>query len=64
MSATEKFFKTVKDVALLTNDIERLAQDSKEMREQLTHLDRRMVRLETIVELTQAQGSTKKLPKD
>ncbi len=55
MGATDKFFNAIKEVLVLTNEVKRLAVDVKEMDANQRDIDRRVVRLETMVEITQTQ---------
>ena len=59
MGATDKFFGAIKEVMVLANEVKRLAVDVKDMEQNLRDVDRRVVRLETMVEIAQ-----KKIPKD
>lgn len=59
MGATDKFFGAIKEVMILANEVKRLAGDVKDMEQNLREVDRRVVRLETMVEIAQ-----KKIPKD
>lgn len=61
MGATDKFFAAIKEVMVLSTEVKRLAQDVKEMKGSFQDVDRRVVRLETMVEISQSQ---RKLPKD
>lgn len=57
MGATDKFFSAIKDVLVLTNEVKRLAGDVKDMEVNFRDVDRRVVRLETMVEIAQKQDS-------
>lgn len=59
MGATDKFFSAIKDVMLLANEVKRLARDVNEMEGNLRDVDRRVVRMETIIEMSQKQLSRK-----
>ncbi|MGI9283755.1 MAG: hypothetical protein ACR2P1_00015 [Pseudomonadales bacterium] len=60
MGATDKFFSAVKEVLILSNEVKRLADEVKEMEANQRDIDRRVVRLETMVEIAQTQ-ETKRL---
>jgi len=55
MGATDKFFGAVKEVMVLANEVKRLANDVKDMENNLRDVDRRVVRLETMAEMSQKQ---------
>lgn len=57
MGATEKFFTAIKEVMVLSNEVKRLAGEVKEMETNLREVDRRVVRLETMVEVAQKRLS-------
>jgi len=55
MGATDKFFGAVKEVMVLATEVKRLAGDVKDMEHNFRDVDRRVVRLETMVEMSQKQ---------
>ena len=63
MNAIKDAIKAMKEVLLLTEKVEQtgslLSDISKELREH----DRRLIRLETIVEIAQFQSNSKKIQK-
>lgn len=61
MSATEKFFKAIKDVIVLSNEVKGLSDEVRSLDGLLRDFDRRVVRVETILEIAQKQ---KLLPAD
>lgn len=61
MSATEKFFKAIKDVIVLSNEVKGLSDEVRLLDGLLHDVDRRVVRVETILEIAQKQ---KLLPAD
>lgn len=61
MSATEKFFKAIKDVIVLSNEVKGLSDEVRSLDGLLRDVDRRVVRVETILEIAQKQ---KLLPAD
>lgn len=61
MSATEKFFKAIKDVIVLSHEVKGLSDEVRLLDGLLHDVDRRVVRVETILEIAQKQ---KLLPAD
>ncbi len=59
MGATDKFFGAVKEVIILANEVKRLASDVKDMEHNFRDIDRRVVRLETMVEMSQKRLPSK-----
>ena len=57
MGATEKFCTAIKEVMVLSNEVKGLAGEVKEMETNLREVDRRVVRLETMVEVAQKRLS-------
>ncbi len=52
MGMTERFFKTLRDVLVLTDEIKRLNVQNEKLGDKITTLDRRLVRIETLAELS------------
>ncbi|MDH3640472.1 MAG: hypothetical protein OES38_00110 [Gammaproteobacteria bacterium] len=61
MSAIKDAIAAMKDVLLLSEKVDRAGNLLSEISTELRDHDRRLVRLETVVEIS--QGSQKKLPK-
>ena len=60
MSLSDNFFKAVKDVVTLSSEVHRLTDDVKELRQLFTEMDKRLVRIETMVEISKVQQLSKK----
>jgi len=58
MGASDKFFKAIKDVMLLTNEVKELTKEVINLSQEVREIDRRLIRIETMVEI--AKG--KRLP--
>jgi hypothetical protein len=52
------------DVLKLTDEVKRLNKNLERVESIMLDVDKRMVRLETIVEIAKSQGGQPKLPKD
>jgi hypothetical protein len=52
------------DVLRLTDEVKRMNKDIERVESILLDVDKRVVRLETIVEIAKAQGGQPKLPKE
>ncbi|MCG7984644.1 hypothetical protein A3194_12825 [Candidatus Thiodiazotropha endoloripes] len=52
------------DVLKLTDEVKRLNKDLERVESIMLDVDKRVVRLETIVEIAKSQGGQPKLPKD
>lgn len=57
MGISERFFQVLKDVLLLTEEVKRLNGQVEKLGTKLESLDRRIVRIETMAEMSmRAQG--------
>lgn len=56
MGATDRFFAAIKEVLVLSNEVERLADEVKDLGGLVRDVDRRLVRIETMVELAGGKG--------
>lgn len=65
MSAFDRVLEGIKQVLLVSEDIKRLSEGVKELSGEVRDLDRRVARIEGMVEVAKAQsaGSRKRLPK-
>ena len=61
MSIVKDSIKAMKEVLLLTDKIEQAGSLLSEISRELREHDRRLVRLETMVEIAQTQSGSKKL---
>ncbi|MHB1020973.1 MAG: hypothetical protein ACYC46_06680 [Acidobacteriaceae bacterium] len=61
MSLAEDFLSTAKQILLATENIKRLDTRVDRLADDVTGLDRRLIRLETMVEMA-AASQTRKLP--
>jgi hypothetical protein len=52
------------DVLKLTDEVKRLNKDLERVESIMLDVDKRVVRLETVVEIAKSQGGQAKLPKD
>jgi hypothetical protein len=55
MSLSDKFFGILKDSVKLTDSVERLNSTVEDLKSDVHDIDKRMVRLETMVEMAQNQ---------
>lgn len=66
MSAFDRVLEGIKQVLLVSEDIKRLSEGVKELSGELRDLDRRVARIEGMVEVAKVQsasGSRRRLPK-
>lgn len=66
MSASERVLEGIKQVLLVTEEIKRLSESVKALGIEVRDIDRRVARIEGMVEVVksqQAPGSQKRLPK-
>jgi hypothetical protein len=55
MGATDKFFKAIKDVMLLTNEVKGLTKEVINLSQEVRGIDRRLIRIETMVEIAKGK---------
>ena len=55
MGATDKFFKAMKNVMLLTNEVKGLTKEVINLSQEVWEIDRRLIRIETMVEISQGK---------
>ena len=63
MGLGAEFLKILKDTVKLTDSVERLNRANENLQGKIEQLDKRLVRLETVVELA-TSGKFKPLPKE
>lgn len=62
MAALDQIIEGVKEVLKMSGEIKRLAETVRELSTEIRDLDRRLVRLETMVELAQGARAGKRPP--
>lgn len=62
MSVLDRVLTGVKDVLLLREDVSRLSRDQIELKNDVLDHEKRLIRIETMVEMT-ARTSQRRLPK-
>jgi len=55
MGATDNFFKAIKDIMLLTNEVKGLTKEVINLSQEAREIDRRLIRIETMVEISQGK---------
>jgi len=60
MGAADKFFKAMKDVMLLSEEVKRLSSDVSDLSVDVRDIDRRLIRIETVADIAQV---ARQLPK-
>ncbi|NOR05450.1 MAG: hypothetical protein GQ575_04000 [Deltaproteobacteria bacterium] len=55
MGATDNFFKAIKDIMLLTNEVKGLTKEVINLSQKAREIDRRLIRIETMVEISQGK---------
>ncbi len=55
MGATDKFFKAIKNVMLLTNEVKGLTKEVINLSQEVREIDRLLIRIETMVEISQGK---------
>ncbi len=55
MSATERILKGIKDVMRMNDEIRRLSDGLKDLMVEVRDIDKRLVRIETMAEMSQAR---------
>ena len=58
MSAFGDIMNGLKTVMALTEKVEGLSKDADTLREEVRNVDRRLIRVETIIEVTRSDGAT------
>lgn len=51
MAGSERFFGAIKTVMLLFEDVKRLSEKTERLASRITEMDRRLVRVETVIEI-------------
>jgi hypothetical protein len=64
MSAFGDIMSGLKTVMSLTEKVEGLSKDADGLRSELRDMDRRLIRLETIIEVTRSDGATLRIARD
>lgn len=64
MSAFADIMNGLKTVMTLTEKVEGLSKDTDALRTELRDIDRRLIRVETIIEVTRSDGATLRIAKD
>ncbi|NLD53984.1 MAG: hypothetical protein GX652_04915 [Burkholderiaceae bacterium] len=64
MSAFGDIMGGLKTVMALTDKVEALSKDADLLRGELRDIDRRLVRVETVIEITRSDGVTLRIAKD
>ena len=62
MAALEQIIEGVKEVLKMSGEIKRLSETVRDVSVELRDLDRRVVRLETVVEFAQNSRGIRRLP--
>ena len=62
MSAFDRILESVKDVLRMNDDVQRLAEGVKDLAIEVRDHDRRLVRIETLIEVSQAQAGPRHIP--
>ncbi len=64
MSAFGDIMNGLKTVMSLMEKVEALSKDTDELRNELRQIDRRLIRVETIIEVTRSDGATLRIARD
>lgn len=64
MSAFSDIMNGLKTVVALTDKVEGLSKDANSLRDEVGLMDRRLIRLETIIEVTRSDGATLRIARD
>lgn len=59
MAISGKIFEALTTVIKLNDNIKRMAEDMKDLSEEVKEMDRRLVRLETFIEIAEKQSKNK-----
>lgn len=62
MAAFDQIVEGVKEVLRMSGEIKRLADAVRELGTEVRDIDRRLVRIETMAEISQATRASKRLP--
>ena len=62
MAALDQIIEGVKEVLKMSGEIKRLSETVRDLSVEVRDMDRRLVRLETMVEVAQTTRGTKRLP--
>ena len=62
MAAFDQIVEGVKEVLRMSGEIKRLADAVRELGTEVRDIDRRLVRIETMAELSQSARASKRLP--
>ena len=62
MAAFDQIVEGVKEVLRMSGEIKRLADAVRELGTEVRDIDRRLVRIETMAELSQSSRTAKRLP--
>lgn len=61
MSAFDRILESVKDVLRMNDDVQRLAEGVKDLAVEMRDHDRRLVRIETLIEVSQAYSGPRRI---
>ncbi len=64
MSAFGEIMNGLKQVMFLTENVNGLSKDVDALRSELRNIDRRLIRVETIIEVTRSDGTTLRIARD
>ena len=56
----DKFFKAMKDVMLLSEEVKRLSSDVSDLSVDVRNIDRRLIRMETLADIAQVARQLQK----
>jgi hypothetical protein len=62
MSILDRFFDYAREVVALTKDVQDLGRQVEQMQERQLEIDRRLVRVETTIELAREQARHRRMP--
>jgi hypothetical protein len=64
MSAFSDIMSGLKTVMELTGKVERLTLNQERLSSELREIDRRLIRVETVIEVTRSDGATLRIARD
>lgn len=64
MSAFGDIMSGLRTVMALTEKVEDLTKDADQLRSELRDIDRRLIRVETVIEVIRSDGATLRITKD